>query len=370
MSPTRHGMAVLSPDCEAPPTDKSRADVWVLRGNRHGDNAMIEAVAKASELTRRSVQLRFNAFGSLQNLLPSGSLFSLAPASRAALAPPWPTVVLTSGKRAVPAALWIRRASAGRTRLVHLGRPQAPLSWFDLVITTPQYGLPARDNVVTCRLPATAVSTREGAVVPLDLARLPRPHLAVLVGGSAAPQILDADAALALAADALARSRAAGGSLLVVTSPRTSRAAIDALRVSLGDVGPPVLLSIFGQGPNRYRDVLASADRFLVTDDSVSMVVEAAATGRPVALFRLLARPGPLLRAFSAFEAAAKRSASGRIALERLVGRGLIRSNRDIGAYMGGLESDGLLDGGDALRRLARAELEEVGRRVRELAKA
>ncbi|WP_020180832.1 ELM1/GtrOC1 family putative glycosyltransferase [Methylopila sp. M107] len=340
--------------------------VWVLRGNRQGDNAMIEAAAEASGLARRSIQLRFNPLGGLQNLFPGGSLFSLTGASRAALAPPWPSVVLTSGKRAVPAALWIKRASGGRTRLVHVGRPQAPLRWFDLVVTTPQYRLPTRSNVMICRLPTT--SGRHASAVASDLASMPRPRLVGLVGGSAAPQTLDAGAARAFAAEALARTAAAGGSLLVATSPRTSRAAGEALRHALTSAESAVSLCIYGEGPNRYRDFAAAADGFLVTDDSVSMVVEAAATGRPVALFRLPARPGPFLRAFGALDAAASRSTLGTTALEALTALGLIRSNRDIASYMHGLESDGLLAGGDALATLAADELTAVGQRVASLA--
>ncbi|MDR4308200.1 mitochondrial fission ELM1 family protein [Chelatococcus sambhunathii] len=347
--------------------DQPEAAIWGLLGNRRGDNAMIEAVIAATGLPARLVRLRFNKFGALQNTFPGGSLFTLTRDSRAELTPPWPRVVVTSGKRAVPAALRVRRASSGRTRLLHLGRPQAPLDWFDLVVTTPQYHLPARPNVVVCRLPSTTLSMEEASVDP-TLATLPRPRIAVIVGGSEPPQRLDPDAARRLAETALSRAQSSGGSLLVATSPRTGPAATAALREALDGADAPVKFSAYGNAPNLYRAFLAAADAFLVTDDSVSMVVEAAATTRPVELFHLPALLGPGLRAFKAIEGAAKTGGAVKRALDALVGAGLVRSNRDIAGYMDDLENDGLLAGGESLRRLAEKELAETAVRVRTLA--
>ena len=42
-----------------------------------------------------------------------------------------------------------------------------------------------------------------------------------------------------------------------------------------------------GEGDNPYFGILALSDRLVVTGDSVSMVSEAAASGRPVAVFDL-----------------------------------------------------------------------------------
>ncbi len=362
-------MAALFSDFDDPIafTPPAGAAIWGLLGNRRGDNAMIEAVIGATGLPARLLRPRFNALGALQNALPGGSLFTLTRASRAELAPPWPRVVVTSGKRAVPAAFWIRRASGGRTRLVHLGRPQAPLDWFDLVVTTPQYGLPARPNVFVCRLPATAISMDFVGADP-ELTALPAPRLAAILGGAEPPQRLDADVARDFAETALDRVRTTGGSLLVATSPRTGRAAAEALRAALHGADVPVRTSFYREGPNRYRTFLASAEAFLVTDDSVSMVVEAAATTRPVELFRLPVRPSARLRALRAIAYAGATVGGVKMGLDDLVGAGLIRSNRNIAGYMNALERDGLLSGGGSLKRLAEDELAETAARVRTLA--
>ncbi|HAF93670.1 MAG TPA: hypothetical protein DCG67_18190, partial [Pseudomonas sp.] len=81
---------------------------------------------------------------------------------------------------------------------------------------------------------------------------------------------------------------ARGGSLLVSTSPRTPAAASQAL---LAAVETPVFSYRFGSGDeNPYRALLALADAFVVTGESVSMLTEACMTGRPVAVFPLPVR--------------------------------------------------------------------------------
>ena len=97
----------------------------------------------------------------------------------------------------MPVAKWIEEQSAGKTRLVHIGRPWAPLEWFDLIITTPQYGLPARPNVLHNTLPLHHVDFDALARSPeverweREIAALPKPRIAVLVGGSSPSYVLD-----------------------------------------------------------------------------------------------------------------------------------------------------------------------------------
>src|SRR5690606_33925339 len=127
------------------------------------------------------------------------------------LAPPWPDLLITAGMRNEPVARWVRRQSGGRTRLVHLGRPWADPRDFDLVITTPQYRLPQRPNVLHNDLPLHRV--RPGRLAEAvarwgpALAHLPAPRIAVIVGGSSGPYTLGARAARRLLADAAALAR-------------------------------------------------------------------------------------------------------------------------------------------------------------------
>ncbi|GLK81341.1 ELM1/GtrOC1 family putative glycosyltransferase [Methylopila turkensis] len=338
--------------------------LWALIPKHRGDARMVEAVAEASGLAVARKPLAFNPLGWLLNLRPGGSLFTLRRNARKSLAPPWPDVVVSAGKRSAPVALWIRARSGGRTRLVHLGRPSAPLRWFDLVVTTPQYDLPARPNVLLQRFPPTQAAARRDAVRP-DLAALPRPRLMAIVGGDADPQRLDADAARRFAQAALASACESGGALLIATSPRTPPDAVAALKAAAADADVPVRLSVYGEGADDYRAFLNAADAFLVTDDSASMITEAALSGAPVELLALPRRPGLKVRAFHAL-----RRIAGRRVAEWAVGRGLVRANRDIDLFIAALRADKLLDGGPRAAAVAAAELDEIAGLIRALAGA
>ena len=265
--------------------------VWVLHGARTGDNAQASQLAEALGADFIVKQLRYGPLHRMPNWLAGAGLASLTAEARALIVPPWPKLVIAAGRRSVPAARYIRRASGGRTRLVQIGRPRAALDAFDLVITTPQYGLPAARNVVELVLP---FATRK-AVAESELAQwraawsdLPRPWIAVAVGAGKYPQRLGT-AELKELADRLSFCAAeTGGSLLVMASPRTGAAAMAELQARIRG---PANFYPWAPGANPYQSALALAERIVVTSDSMSMLSEAISTGKPVSVFRLPVSP-------------------------------------------------------------------------------
>lgn len=343
-------------------------NLWLLFGNRVGDNKQILALADAIGLPFAVKQLRFNRASALPNVLLGETLASVTPDVRPQLAAPWPDAVIASGRRAVPAARWVRAQSGGATRLFHVGRPWAPLDWFDLVVTTPQYGLPDRANVLSNLMPMIAADAAADGV-DLDawsrrFAHLPRPWIAVLVGGNSRPYVLDAAAAAHLGRMAGAAARAAGGSVIAVSAPRTGAAAFAALRAA---VEAPAYFAEWGKDENPYAALLKLADRIVVTGDSAAMAADAARSGKPVTVFDLPVRQG-LRGAFgAAFRAAADRLPPLRPAFDALVDLGLLTSVRDLGAYHRALREAGLFDGGDAAAERQRLELDRAITRAKRI---
>jgi hypothetical protein len=201
------------------------------------------------------------------------------------LAPPWPDVLVSCGRRASLAAMAIRRRARAPMALIHIQPPSAPTA-FDLVVAMPHDHLQGR-NVITVdtALHSLRASALTAAAAGSDarFAALPRPWTAVLLGGSTAhaPFSLEHAQRLADGLDAL-RART-GGSLLITASRRTPDNVIAAIGARyLGD-----LATFFwdGGGANPYLSILASADAIVVTSDSISMVSEALATPAEVWLF-------------------------------------------------------------------------------------
>jgi mitochondrial fission protein ELM1 len=264
--------------------------VWALLGHRTGDNLQVETLVDALgwPCERKLLTWRKRLSGwTIRYGRMGPSLAPLTAQARSLIKPPWPDLVLSIGWRSPPVARWIGRE--GGSRLVHIGRPRAPLDRFGLVLTTPQYRLPEASNVIQLDAPMTRLSATALASAATKwqgrLAHLPRPWIAVLIGGDAPPLRLTPEAASELGekADALAWSR--GGSLLVATGPRTGTAAAEAF---LSRIGVPMHSFLWGEGgENPYAGYLALADEIIVTSDSISMVHEASLTGKPVHLFDL-----------------------------------------------------------------------------------
>ena len=252
--------------------------VWLLSQGRRGDleqmQALLQALAWPGEI--KTLHFRPPPIPALAPLL-------LRPHAGDRIAPPWPDLIVCAEAMSSVIAQRLRRLSGGRTKLICLGRPAGDPAVFDLVLTTAQYHLPPQPNVVELSLPLTAAPEKPDD----DAVRLTgaRPFIAVLVGGASSPEVLDRAAARELA-DAVCRYAAHhGGTLHVVTSPRTGRKASDEL---LRRVPPPHRVHVYGRSPNNpYRRVLALADEIIVTNDSVSMVADALATEKPVYVYAL-----------------------------------------------------------------------------------
>jgi hypothetical protein len=106
----------------------------------------------------------------------------------------------------------------------------------------------------------------------------------VILGGNAGPYVFDRENGALLGWHVDRMAQELGGSLLVTTSARTPAKALDAL---LSEVTVPA--EVYRWRPNDpanpYYGMLALADRHIVTADSMSMLVEACTTGRPVFIF-------------------------------------------------------------------------------------
>jgi mitochondrial fission protein ELM1 len=203
------------------------------------------------------------------------------------LAPPWPDVVVSCGRKAAKAAIAVKRASGGRTLAVHIQHPLAPPSEFDLIIPMRHDPPLAGANVVPIDLALHDV-TPEGLAEAAGAWRgrfeaLPRPLTGVLLGGSTKRHPFTVEQGQVLV-ERLKALRAEGG--LAITPSRRTPAQVKALLTEAfaGDAG---VFLWDESGDNPYRGILALSDRIAATGDSVSMVSEAVATGRPVAVFDL-----------------------------------------------------------------------------------
>jgi mitochondrial fission protein ELM1 len=223
----------------------------------------------------------------------SGRLMRLGLAADAdPLEPPWPDLIVSSGRRSALLAREVKRLAGGAPILVHVQDPRVGAADFDLIVAMAHDDVcgpnvirtaTALHDVTPERLAAAAGLWRE------RLAALPRPLTGLILGGPAGAGRFGPEEAGPLLARARALTVTSGGGLAVVPSRRTPQAVIDMFRAA--EQGDARLWTWPRQGDNPYLGVLALADRLVVTGDSVSMVSEALATPHPVEVFAERLRP-------------------------------------------------------------------------------
>ncbi len=204
--------------------------------------------------------------------------------------PPWPDLLIASGRASVPASLYARRASrknGGRgTLTVQIQNPVIDPSRFDLVVV-PRHDRLSGLNVMTTRGSMHRVTpdmlAREAVRFLPQVAHLPSPRIAVLIGGSNAVYSLTPREMKVIAAQ-LAAIAGREGSLMITPSRRTGAENLTILQDALRDT-PSYIWD--GQGDNPYYGMLGLADAIVVTCDSVNMVSEACSTGKPVMVIEL-----------------------------------------------------------------------------------
>ena len=337
------------------PSDLNTVPVWVLLGAKHGDNQQLLAIAEAMDRPYRVIPLHFNRAARFPPLVLGTGRLSWR--TECSLQPPWPQAVLAAGRKSVPAARWIRKQSGGFTRLIHINRPWAPLAWFDLIVTTPQYAVPSRANVLNNLMPFVLPAPRESAAASLAerSANMPRPWTVVLVGGNSRPYVLNETSARLLAQKVNEQVLEIGGSAWVLGGPRTQDTAMTIIESTLC---VPAHVSRWGHGENLYRSLLREADRLIVTADSASMLTEALLSGRTVVPFTLPAQPHWKWRLTSAWRSLAERQPDSLLAraYERTVDLGLLSAVRDIGQLQRALADAGMFDTNGRAQEVAARE--------------
>ena len=202
-----------------------------------------------------------------------------------AIAPPWPDLLISSGRKSIAAARYIKKQSGGKTFVAHIQDPRFRRDDFDLLVV-PAHDPARGENILVTTATPNRISTEKlsAAKEKFDfLGGLPSPRLAVLIGGTAGSQVLTKEMVESISAK-LRSLTDQGYSLMVTTSRRTGDENKKILQDSL--TGPDVYFWN-GTDENPYFGLLAWADAIIVTSESMSMVSEAATTGKPVYIINL-----------------------------------------------------------------------------------
>lgn len=228
--------------------------------------------------------------------------WALAPASARALQHAWATVTVSCGTGAgIVNMVWGGMLGA---RVVHLLRPPWRLARQAALLIVPRHdGIRPGPRTVVTRgalhaiRPAALAAEAEHQRRRWSLSRAVQ--IGILIGGDTRGVRLTPETVGTVIAQALDAARQMDAELLVTTSRRTAPSVEQLLerRLDLHPRCPLFVLASRDATPGYVPGILAAATVLIVSGESISMVSEAAASGKPVLVFEPSARtPWPKYR--------------------------------------------------------------------------
>jgi mitochondrial fission protein ELM1 len=286
-------------------TGKAAPTVWVVLGDKPGDNAQVRAIEQALPWACMDKHIQVLDPFVLGKPKVGPTLYHIDRGRSDPLEPPWPDLILTSGRRPANVALWIREQSGGHTRIVLIGKPSTSPDDYDLVIYSAENQFPPLANLQSITLPLmrvdeTQITQAAGEWEP-RFRELPRPLIAVLIGGPTGPFVFNPSTTRRLLDYIRRIIEETGGTPYITTSRRTPPDVVAALQAGLPS-GARLFAWSADAADNPYRGLLGLANGFVVTGDSISMMVEVIRLRKPLAIFPLaLSSLGVLDQARRAF---------------------------------------------------------------------
>lgn len=282
--------------------------IWILKDKMLSNFSQAKGLANGFDPDKWSIEVKeihYNSFASLPNVLRKGIFLGLDKKKSDDLTQDFPDLVISSGRRLAPIALYVKRLSAiasskaeGRkpksiTKVAHIMKPDMNLKPFDFLL------LPTHDIVSEQKLAGHpgiiriigALSKINPQVIE-DLREhweekfkgFPRNKIALLVGGKAKNVSFTPEEASSLAKISSRIASDADSMLLVTNSRRTGVEQTQALKDNITcsnffyDVNKPV-------DENPFFGFFALAKYIIVTSDSISMCSECCSSGRKIYIY-------------------------------------------------------------------------------------
>ncbi len=280
----------------------AKPSCWVVTEGMAGTEnqclGICDALGITPDIKRIALRQPWRSFSPALRILPSLALSGKSDRLDA----PYPDLVLASGRKSVIAALHIQRASHGKTMIVMVQDPAIAPHYFDMVVVPYHDPLRGPNVLVTEGAPNRVTPERLRQSRDLyhhRIDHLPPHRVAVLIGGDSKRHAMTEDAVTTLANGLKKMQSAHRAGLMVTVSRRTPPKYAQVLKDALMNTD-----TFFwdGTGENPYFSFLHHADVIMVTEDSVSMLSEAATTGKPVYRLPMAGDAGKLARFYAYME--------------------------------------------------------------------
>lgn len=262
--------------------------VWILTDDRTGNVNQLLGIAENLGYPFVRKDIRYTSWIKIPNLLRGKSLIGLTKESKKILKNNiYPDIVLSAGRRSFPVALWIKKQSKNKTKIVQLMNPgKAYFKEADLVVLPVHDQYKGQDKNVLLTPGTPHRITKQRLITEKEkwesvFKDYSSPRLSLIIGGATKNKPFTIEMANELLKNAFQLSPQ---SILVTTSRRTPKDVVEYLKENL-----PKETTFFYQfgdkQENPYFGLISCADMIIVTGDSMSMCSECCASSVPVFIF-------------------------------------------------------------------------------------
>ncbi len=270
---------------------KIEEEIWILSDGRAGTFSQGVGLAQALGISYKIIEVSYSIFAKLPNIFFSSSKLRLSQKTTNQLNQInyFPKAIISCGRRTAPVALYLKKQSLSKIKLIQIMNPNLNFKKFDFVILPKHDNINASEfqNVITTIGSLTKINQEniknEKQFFSKEFKNIKEQKIAILLGGSSNKTKFEIESAIKLANISSKIANNMNAVLLVLNSRRTSDELSENLIKNL-----KCKFKFFDWkkvNPNPYLAILSYADFFIVTGDSVSMTSEAASTGKPIYIF-------------------------------------------------------------------------------------
>ena len=261
--------------------------IWILVDNRDGNANQALALAEELEVKYKIIKLDYNNFAKLPSLLLGiWPMHLKKPILNSFKNQTIPDLVIASGRRTASVALYLKKLSQGKSKIIQIMRPGSYPKEFDLII------LPQHDNFNqilpnVVRIIGALTGVHKKLAKASEALSVNYPNLqkfiAVMIGGGNKKWNFTLDDATSFAESLTNISANHLTPLFISFSRRTPDHVKELFRNRF--YWPNVIYDPNDAVPNPYPGMIGCADYIITTADSISMCSEAASTGKPLYIF-------------------------------------------------------------------------------------
>ncbi len=269
-------------------------EIWILADNRAGNYSQAIGLANALGFDYKIVNISYGLFAVLPNIVLRSSLFGVDKKTKAKLKEIkyFPKIIIAAGRRSAPISLYLKKKSHNRSKIIQIMNPNANFEQFDYII------LPRHDKI--SKNSHNVIRTL-GALTKIDDSLIKyeyekrkswfendkKTKIALFIGGSSKKTNFSTENAQKLVKNCAKIANNMNAILYVLNSRRTSKDINESIKSTLKATNCDYKFFDFNEfeNDNPYLSIVAIADFFVVSGDSVSMISESCSTGKPVYIF-------------------------------------------------------------------------------------